>query len=765
MRNTRRIISVAMALMLALSAFCSVSAFADEKSTDRAMGRIYVDNAASGGYALEEQDGVFVSRMAKTVSYPASYSSVDKGYITPVKHQGDYGTCWAHGAAASAEASLIKNNGFSKTTNLSELHLSYYMYNKAFDPLNLLNGDSTVIGSRYARYYSFLDVGGSNSFTPFTLARWTGLVDEGKHTDFAYEKANSYYTVSDTASAYKYDAAHLTEAYWVSPEDKDDMKYMITNYGAGTIAYYHDDYYINDNTNAYYYSGSNYPNHEVTVVGWDDNYSKKNFKKTPSNDGAWLVKNSWGTGWGNNGYFWLSYEDESLCSDVASFYAFESNKNYDNNYQYDGSSVYEYDEEDNGSLEANMFVADSNEYLKAVSFWTAQQNVSYSIQIYTGVVGTSNPTNGTAALKKEIAGVETYAGYHTIKLPSSVYLSAGERYSVVIRLSANNAEKTYFFVDKSDSSAEWIVFTNSGSAGQSLFCNATSNSWTDKGSRNINYRIKAFTDEAGNSNIDTSVDDSDSDYYYITSDDNSDSWWNNWFDDQSNTPEFSKVQDVSLLKDGDKIVLYNEATLSAVLPSMAEGRKDVLDMMKSEAYDFIDELLWTVRIENDNLYLESPDGMRMTAYDKNTVGLEKAGNTIEFKSNDNGSYYVYATGTQRYLKYNSTIRGFRFYKSTDKNAVFSIYKQAEKTAAQSKSRVIHYGDVTCDGEVTMLDVVAVQRLIANLGDDTTKALKMLADLDADGNVAMTDVVIMQKMIAGMATGSMRAGKTATFVMG
>ena len=50
--------------------------------------------------------------------------------------------------------------------------------------------------------------------------------------------------------------------------------------------------------------------HGVIVIGWDDNYSKDNFYyEKPENDGAWLVLNSWGTDWGNNGTGWVSYED------------------------------------------------------------------------------------------------------------------------------------------------------------------------------------------------------------------------------------------------------------------------------------------------------------------------------------------------------------------------------------------------------------------------------------------------------------------------
>lgn len=52
--------------------------------------------------------------------------------------------------------------------------------------------------------------------------------------------------------------------------------------------------------------------HAVVIIGWDDNYSRNNFNSSnrPKNNGAWLILNSWGTDWGNNGTAWVSYEDE-----------------------------------------------------------------------------------------------------------------------------------------------------------------------------------------------------------------------------------------------------------------------------------------------------------------------------------------------------------------------------------------------------------------------------------------------------------------------
>ena len=52
-------------------------------------------------------------------------------------------------------------------------------------------------------------------------------------------------------------------------------------------------------------------NHSVTIIGWDDTYSKNNFPESnrPNTDGAYLVQNSWGSEWGKDGTFYVSYDD------------------------------------------------------------------------------------------------------------------------------------------------------------------------------------------------------------------------------------------------------------------------------------------------------------------------------------------------------------------------------------------------------------------------------------------------------------------------
>jgi C1A family cysteine protease len=412
---------------------------------DRAAGKRWV-TVTKDGYPLGEipspHDTSHLIPLPDPVppaSLPKTYDLRTKNKVTSVKDQGGAGTCWTFATFGSLESYLKPG----ATWDFSEENLADH---HGFD-------------------YGIND-GGHMWMSAAYLGRWAGPLNE---SDDPYQ-----YATPDGASPKKHVQNIVMMDERKSATDNVKIKNALMNNGAVYVSFCWFDSAYNSTNAAYYYSGSTQGGgHAVTIVGWDDNYSKSKFKSSPSGNGAFIVKNSWGSSWGKSGYFYVSYYDKFFGKrGGTAVFKGEPTTNYKTNYGYDplgwignfGGTAETY-------WFSNIFTASPAGSLKAVGFYAGANSNSYEIYIYTNVTA-KKPRSGTLAKTKK--GTISGWGYYTIPLGTNVALASGKKFSIVVKL------KTTGY--KYPIPVEYKIAGYSGaakaSAGQSYY-SRDGNSWTD----------------------------------------------------------------------------------------------------------------------------------------------------------------------------------------------------------------------------------------------------------------------------------------------
>ena len=408
-----------------------------------------------------------------------------------VKNQRNTSLCWAFSLASNLETSLLTRE--QKYYDLSEEQLAYFWANRVNDPLG--NTPNDKITRTQSDYHGT----GNGRVASFFLSTWSGMTTEEK-VPFQSSAVTWPDSLAYDTSAYMEDA--IFSQYTV-----DRTKQLLMEYNSvSAMIYMLDNYYYPD-TASYSCPQSGLVNHAVTIVGWDDTYSKENFPSASgvNNDGAWIVKNSYGKNWGKNGYFYLSYEDKSITNLVSNTAV--TTPAYPNNYFYDGAAAgtvtFPGNTINNGYYVSNIFKATAgngkDEELGEIVTAVPQDNTDFQIQVYTDLKNTSDPTSGTPAYAEPVDYTQPLAGIHTIHLNTPVKIPQGTFYSVVIRIPDGSNK---FYVEKTTTSTSWFTATAGIDPNQSFF-STSGKKWYDAGNHQYNccFSVKAHTKTLDSSTV------------------------------------------------------------------------------------------------------------------------------------------------------------------------------------------------------------------------------------------------------------------------
>ncbi|MFI5294600.1 MAG: lectin like domain-containing protein [Thermodesulfovibrionales bacterium] len=465
----------------------------------KSVPRLSIPNVTSDGYALGyipspldlshlagqsifPADSLRATSMeAPLQALPASYD-LRPGNVTAVRNQGQCGDCWAFATMGSAESNLLMSVG--ETWNFSEYNLNM---NHGFVWLPCEGGNGDMSTAYFARW-------GAPDYQSGPINE----IDDPYHPQATPPPG---YTPPVSPTLRK----HLQEVIIVPPRtgysDNDNLKNAVMTYGGVMTSYYASSSYFpmgcpTGTCTTYYYSGGSFADHAVTIVGWDDNFPSSSFSPAAAHNGAFIIKNSWGTGWGDGGYFYISYDDSQLGKE--SNYVFngaQPTTNYTHIYQYDPlgwTSGLGY-----GSTTgwfANIFTAAASEQLTAMSFYVASPSSPYEIYVYSNV-SAGDPRSGS--LGSTNTGTMATPGYHTITLTSPVSVTAGQSFSVVVKLTTPGYNWPI------PMEYPWSGYSTGATAGAGQsFISSSGTSWSDittlpndPNYSNTNVCIKAF---AGN---------------------------------------------------------------------------------------------------------------------------------------------------------------------------------------------------------------------------------------------------------------------------
>jgi len=356
----------------------------------------YLDPARSrSGLLPPPMDLSHLEREAKAATVfadlPSAWDWRNHNGVTPAKNQSSCNVCWAFASTGILESLVLIDSG--QTYDFSEQNVK-----ECNDWLRGCNGGTAFTATSYfTRHGTVLET--CDPYVPDT----TGT-------------CNSSCSKIIQVTGWKLLGNDITA-----------IKNAIYNYGpVNTSMYSGFPGFVNyDGSYVMYYPGTEGTDHAVMIIGWDDSMLHD------GGTGAWICKNSWGTGWGDNGFFYIAYGSAKIGS---------MSNHYDSYKEHDASEIlYHYDE--GGWIDSYgfppsttawglvKFTPTQDGYIHAVDLWQVVYNLNYTIYIYDDFNGSEvsnllNSQSGTLSMSP---------GYNSIPLDSPVQVSKSDDFVVVVK--------------------------------------------------------------------------------------------------------------------------------------------------------------------------------------------------------------------------------------------------------------------------------------------------------------------------------------------
>lgn len=415
----------------------------------------YLDYSYS--WNMQENMASALDNSESTAIIPTKYDLRERGRVAEVRNQGIYGTCWAFAALGALESTLLPEESVRYSA----------------DHMTLANGFNLTQQD-----------GGEYTMGMAYLAAWQGPV---------YEKDDPY---GDNVTDRSLTAVrHVQEIQILDGKDYEKIKEAVFQYGGVQSSIYNalessqsSSPYYNRETNAYCYIGTEIPNHDIVIIGWDDNYPKENFTLDLEGDGAFICQNSWGEDFGEDGVFYVSYYDTHIGTHNVVYTRVDGTDNYDHIYQsdlcgwigqlgYNKESVYG----------ANIYTAQGAEELAAAGFYATGKDTRYEIY----VVRHFEDEESFGHRIPVASGTLSNAGYYTVDFNQGIILEPGERYAVVLHIITPNSVHPMAIEYAADETTARVILNDGES-----YISSNGSYWEDvDGVEEANLCIKAFTND------------------------------------------------------------------------------------------------------------------------------------------------------------------------------------------------------------------------------------------------------------------------------